>query len=327
MVYDSNSVSHRTDAAYFSLLVEGGQRKRIVMRPRHFTMHEGIVNQLRIVGILRPDVFLRSVSRELSHCFAQRAQRSFESVGFTCLRDVLLSKYDATLPDIDLLVISEEPTLGYVLFVCELKASLPPMWAKDHLKALRPDNVSKAFRQSESVLRFLQTAEGVALLKSWLPPAGRLPFKSFVVMVQPLVVTADNGGMFFEHEDTPIVSFRTLERMLIASDGDTEYLLDMLRTYDDEVDKHVVIRHAELKVGDVNLSYEGVANSPPIDFPQRSWLGTKERQEMIDDYVASGAHPFDVVDLPASEMPEGTIVVVFGGRSRRVKSATSSSST
>lgn len=62
----------------------------------------------------------------------------------------------ATLPDIDLLVISVEPTLGYVIFVCELKCPVPPRWAKDQLKVLNKDSVSQAFRQVEVLRRFGQ---------------------------------------------------------------------------------------------------------------------------------------------------------------------------
>jgi len=53
-------------------------------------------------------------------------------------------------------VIVEEPTLGFVMLICEVKSPLPPQWAKDQLRALAKDNVSKAFRQTEAISTFLR---------------------------------------------------------------------------------------------------------------------------------------------------------------------------
>jgi hypothetical protein len=47
-----------------------------------------------------------------------------------------LRTIDSKLPDIDLLVIAKEPTLGFVLLICEVKSPLPPRWANDRADGL-----------------------------------------------------------------------------------------------------------------------------------------------------------------------------------------------
>ncbi|WP_141245321.1 hypothetical protein [Mesorhizobium sp. WSM4313] len=311
MVFDVAKHREKLDASYFSLMREGAGTRRIVLRPVDFTIHEGLVNVLRVVAIRRPQLFLRNVSGELGVGFVARVKAAFEAAGFRCLTEISLSQFDPQLADIDLLVICEEPTLGYVLFVCELKGPIPPRWAKDQLKALRQDGVSKAFRQSEAIQKFLSTPAGIGAMKSWLPPDNPPLFESFVLVVEPLIVTSDNAGMFFGDEKTPIANFRTIERLLKASDGDTAFIQHVIHTYNKEVDKIINRVVAKTEFAGIVVEYEGVADSPIMRFPQQSWRNSEERQAMIDAFLADGAHPFDTVDLDAKEVPPGTILIAF----------------
>ncbi|HEY8125806.1 MAG TPA: hypothetical protein VIF88_10340, partial [Methylocystis sp.] len=295
MIFDDTKHRERLDASYFSLMREGAGARRIVLRPVDFTTHEGLVNVLRVVAIRRPQLFLRNVSGELGVGFVARVKAAFEAAGFPCLTEISLSQFDPQLPDIDLLVICEEPTLGYVLFVCELKGVIPPRWAKDQLKALRKDGVSKAFRQSKAIQKFLRTPTGISAMKSWLPPDKPPRFESFVLVVEPLIVTSDNAGMFFGDEKTPIASFRTIERLLKASDGDTAFIQHVIHTYDEEVDKIINRVVAKAEFAGIVVEYEGVTDSPIMRFPQQSWRNSAERQGMLDEFLAGDAHPFDVV--------------------------------
>nr|CAD6631224.1 hypothetical protein RNT25_04593 [arsenite-oxidising bacterium NT-25] len=311
LIFDDAKHHERLDASYFSLMREGNGNRRIVLRPVDFTTHEGLVNALRVVAIRRPNVFLRNVSVELGVRFAARVKAAFDAAGFRCLSEISLSTFEPQLPDIDLLVICEEPTLGYVLFVCELKGPIPPRWAKDQLKALRQDGVSKAFRQAEAIQKFLRTPAGISAMKSWLPPDKPPLFESFVLVVEPLIVTSDNAGMFFGGENTPIANFRTIERLLKASDGDTAFIQHVIHTYNEEVDKIINRVVAKAQFAGIVVEYEGVADSPIMRFPQQSWQNSEERQVMIDSFLADGAHPFDTADLDAKEMPPGTILIYF----------------
>lgn len=298
IVFDGAAVASKADASYFSLFREGAS-SRIVMRSHHFALAEGLVNLLRVVAQRRPRAFLDRVSNALGKAFVQRVRAAWEAEGFVAHADVSLRSFDPALPDIDLLVISEEPTLGYVVFVCELKSPIPPRWAKDQLKALNNDSVSKAFRQAEAVRRFIRTDEGVAFLRAKLPPEGIPHFDGFIVVVDHLVITSDNAGMFFGQENTKIINFRTLERLLARSDGDMAFIQHVLATYNEKADKLVNKAMMEFKLAGRTVAYEGVADCPMLDFPQACWRNSPERQAMIDQFIADGAHPFDVLPSDA----------------------------
>jgi hypothetical protein len=297
LVFDRTSPADRLDAAYFSLAREGEPGGRIVMRPHHFSISEGLVNALRVIAQRRPQTFLDQLSNQIGKAFVSRVRAAWEAQGFICRSEVTLRDVDPTLPDIDLLVISCEPTLGYVIYVCELKCPLPPRWAKDQLKVLNKDSVSKAFRQVAALQKFLRTEAGLAFLASMLPKEGHPNFTSFVTSLNHLVITSDNSGMFFGKEPTKIINFRTLERLLRRSDGDIAFIQHMLHTYDDVADQTVVTKMVEFQLGPFMVAYEGVTKSPLLDFPQTSWRNSDDQHVIVTDFIERGAHPFDVFEL------------------------------
>ena len=296
IVFDQDAISSRVDASYFSLIREGEPDGRIVMRPHKFAIAEGLVNMLRVIAQRRPQTFLEQVSNQMGNAFVQRVKIAWETEGFICLSEVSLRDYDPTLPDIDLLVISPEPTLGYVIFVCELKCPVPPRWAKDQVKALNKDSVSKAFRQVEVLRKFLRTEAGIEFIAGVLPKKGHSHLEDFVVALEHLIITSDNAGMFFGAEATRVINFRTLERLLRQSDGDIALIQHVLRTYAEEADNALVTEMVEFKVGSLTVAYEGVTESPLLEFPQGSWRSSPDRQAMIDEFFAEGSHPFDLLE-------------------------------
>jgi hypothetical protein len=293
LVYDKSAVAGRVDASYFSLMREGAPPHRIIMRPYNFSQAEGLVQLLRVVAQRRPANFLSNVSNALSTQFVRRIKAAFEAQGFTCQSEMSLRAIDPKLPDIDLLVIAEEPTLGFVLLVCEVKSPLPPRWAKDQLRALATDNVSKAFRQAEAIRVFLHKPEGIDFIRSILPEGGLKHFDGFVTVIEQLIITSDNAGMFFGHEDTQIINFRTLERLLDCSDGDILHIRTCIRTYNEGADKYLKTAMATVEFGHMTVSYEGFTPTVLMDFPKNEWRSNPDRQRMIDDFVAGGHHPFD----------------------------------
>jgi len=296
IVFDQDAVTSRADASYFALIREGEPDGQIVMRPHKFATAEGLVNMLRVIAQRRPQTFLDQVSNQIGHAFVKRVKMAWESEGFTCLSEVSLRDYDPTLPDIDLLVISSEPTLGYVIFVCELKCPVPPRWAKDQLKVLNKDSVSKAFRQVEVLRKFLRTKAGREFIAGVLPKKGHSHLEDFVVALEHLIITSDNAGMFFGAEVTRVINFRTLERLLRKSDGDIALIQHVLRTYAEEADNALVTKMVEFKLGSLTVAYEGVTESPLLEFPQGSWRSSPDRQAMIDEFFAEGSHPFDLLE-------------------------------
>lgn len=292
LVYDSRAAADRLSPSYFSLMREarGGL---IWMRPTHFCMHEGVVGLLRVVAQRRSRKFLSSVSGTLSAGFVDRMAAAFEGQGFACLRDVRLAQYHPTLPDIDLLVISHEPTLGYVLLVCELKSPIPSMWAKDHLRALNPDGVSKAFHQVALISRFLTSENGLAVLRQWLPEEGLRDFDHFVVVIEPLVITSHNAGMFFDAVRTPIFAYSTIERMLHACDGDIAYIQHMLRQFPITVDEHLTVARRDVALLRTEVSYDVVEVEALIQFPHNRWRSDGTREAMIENFLRDGYQPFE----------------------------------
>jgi hypothetical protein len=293
LVFDSNSIRDRIDPAYCSMLREGAPSGRIVMRPNHFSKAEGLVQLLRVVAQRRPNVFLASVSNVLGAGLVRRARSAFEAQGFHCLSEVSLGAIDPRLPDIDLLVIAEEPTLGFVLLVCEVKSPLPPLWARDQLRVLAKDSVSKAFRQAEAIGEFLRKSEGIEFLRSVLPEDGLEHFDQFVTVVWQLIITSDNAGMFFGHEKTPIINFRTLERLLERSDGDVLHIRTCIRSYNEGADHYLQTGVAKFELPGLTVSYEHFIPTTLVDFPKNEWRSSSVRQQMIQDFVAGGHHPFD----------------------------------
>ncbi|WEK58875.1 MAG: hypothetical protein P0Y52_04890 [Candidatus Brevundimonas phytovorans] len=296
IVYDDRAATDRLDGSYFSLFREAGGEGPILMRPHHFATDEGLVNLLRVVAQRRPLTFLRSVSNVIGSAFVQRVKAAWEAEGFTCHTEVSLRDIDPTLPDVDLMVISEEPTLGYVIFICELKSPIPPKWAKDQLKALNADGVAKAFRQADALKAFLRTEAGMGFIARHLPKGGHPHFDGFIVLLHHLVITSDNGGMFFGGETTGIIAFKTLERLLKRSDGDMALIQHVLATYAEKVDEAVVIVTPEFPMDGRTVSYEGVGPGPLIDFPQGEWRSWADRQGMVDEFMSDGHHPFDSLD-------------------------------
>ncbi len=101
------------------------------MSPMRFAMHEGLINALRVCAARNPDHYLRTVSPVVSCNFVYHVAGFFESVGSTCATNVPASRSDWSVPDVDILAISEKLTLGYVVFLCEVKAPIPAIWSKE----------------------------------------------------------------------------------------------------------------------------------------------------------------------------------------------------
>lgn len=108
LVYDRDATASRVDATYFSQMREGSGERRIVMRPNHFAVAEGLVNMLRVIAQRRPNTFLEQVSNEIGSAFVRRVKAGWEAQGFICHSEVSLRDFDASLPDVDLMVISVE---------------------------------------------------------------------------------------------------------------------------------------------------------------------------------------------------------------------------
>jgi hypothetical protein len=280
------------DPVYFSLyrLPDGDQ---IVMMPHHFALWEGIVSFLRLVALRDPQLFLRNFSQQIGDALVRRLAKAFENAGFRARTNVSLSKYHSSLPDIDLLIVSEERTLGYAMLACEVKSPLPPVWAKDQLRALEADSIAKAFAQLTRIKAFLDSDEGVQFLAEQLPREGLPDFDEFALLVWPVVATSDNAGAFFADRGT-IIDFRSLERLLSRCDGDMLYVLNVLKGFPEWVDNSFERVMVEVQIGDIAVSYEVMSIKKLMDFRPNAFRSGGAPEEMVRDMLEAGDRPLDV---------------------------------
>ena len=280
------------DPVYFSLY-HLPDSNEIVMMPHHFALWEGIVSFLRLVALRDPQLFLRSFSQQIGDALVRRLAKSFERAGFPARTNVSLSKYDASLPDIDLLIISEERTLGYAMLACEVKSPLPPVWAKDQLRALEADSIAKAFDQLTRINTFLESDDGVQFLKGQLHREGLPDFDEFAMLLWTVVATSDNAGAFFADRGT-VIDFRTLERLLSRCDGDMLYVLKVLKEFPGWADNSFERVMVEVKVGDIAVLYEAVGITALMDFSPNTFRSAGAPEQMVSDMLERGDRPLDV---------------------------------
>ncbi len=294
MSYGPESRAAGEDPVYFSLY-RLPPDDRVVMMPHHFCIWEGFVNLLRLIALRDPQCFLRHFSGPIGRALTTRMASEFEQAGFQCKTEVSLERFSEQLPDIDLLVICEEPTLGYVLLVCEVKAPLPPRWAKDQLRALEPDSVAKAFDQLDRIAEFIATEKGTAFIRDLLPAEGLPHFDEFAAVVHLLAITSDNAGAFFADKQHTIIDFRTLSRLLRRCDGDTLYVLKALHELGAGADRCLARRSVEFRVGATTVQYEGVTVGKLLEFPSVRFRSDDVPGQMVADMLRDGARPLDVL--------------------------------
>ena len=280
------------DPVYFSLY-HLPDRDEIVMLPHHFAVWEGIGSFLRLVALRDPQLFLRSFSQQIGDALVVRLAKAFEDAGFRARTNVSLRGYNTDLPDIDLLIISEERTLGFAVLACEVKSPLPPRWAKDQLRALEADSIAKAFDQLTRIKAFLESDDGVRFLVEQLPQEGLPDFQEWALLLWTLVATSDNAGAFFADRGT-VIDFRTLERLLSRCDGDMLYVLDVLKGFPEWADNSIERIMVDVQVGDIAVSYEGTTIKSLMDFGKNTFRSAGVPEQMVRDMLAAGDRPLDV---------------------------------
>lgn len=292
IAYGTDAHRTRLNPVYFSLY-HVPDRDHIIMLPHHFALWEGIVSFLRLVAVRDPQLYLSSFSHQIAEALVSRLAKSFEDAGFPARTNVLLRKYGPTLPDIDLLIISEERTLGYAVLACEVKSPLPPVWAKDQLRALEADSIAKAFDQLSQIAAFLQSDDGVRFLMAQLPQEGLPDFEEFAIAIRTIVATSDNAGAFFADRGT-IIDFRTLERLLSRCDGDMLYILKVLDGFPEWADNSFDRVMVDVQVGDMAVSYEAMRIRSLMDFRQNTYRSAGVPEQMVRDMLEDGGRPLDV---------------------------------
>ncbi|WP_329453551.1 hypothetical protein OG894_44235 (plasmid) [Streptomyces sp. NBC_01724] len=243
---------------------------------------------LRVQASRDPNWFLSRVSNTLGDQFVDRLASMFEEAGFLVQRNVQLASIDSKAPDIDLLVISREETLGYFVFAIEAKATLPAYWAKDYLRALNTGGLSKAFDQVTSVIETLGSEAGINLLAERVLSLDPTPLSDGHIVLKSLIVTSQNSGMFFEKESSgcAIIDYRTLRQMIKASDGDVVYINRMLRSIREAPLPEIA--KMSVDVEGISVTYDVVAGSNPVFFPPHEWKSAGVDVQVAKEFFDNG---------------------------------------
>ena len=179
------------------------------------------------------------------------------------------------------------------MLACEVKSPLPPIWAKDQLRALEADSIAKAFDQLTRINTFLESDNGVRFLTEQLPQKGLPDFEEFALLLWTIVATSDNAGAFFTGHGT-IIDFRTLERLLNRCDGDFLYVLQVFEGFPEWADNSLDRVMVNIQVGDIDVSYEAITIKHLMDFRQNTFRSIDAPEQMVNDMLEAGDRPLDV---------------------------------
>lgn len=274
-----------------------------VLLPHTYARSEGFIGHLRVLATRDPGWFSAHLAGPLGRQFVERVAQSFRDAGFLAQTNVSVHELDPTAPDIDVLVVSPEPTLGYVIWLCEVKATLPAMWAKDHLRLLHPDVLPKAINQSGVLMGLLETEAGARFL--WdttrrLAPGG---LDEGVVAVHGMVVTTHSTGMLLKEGRTTVIDHPTLAQILRRCDGDVVYLQRMVRDLPSLFGATEDVTTVETDLDGVAVSYPAVTSARLVQFAPNEWKSAGLDVEVADGFYREGGSPFDILDELSDSWP------------------------
>lgn len=298
---------------YFGLVELPGAAE-LLMIPDRIVESDGLVQALRVQATRSPQWFLGRVSEELGNRFTKAVGKEFEKAGFTVRRNVSLARIDPTAPDIDIVVISPEPTLGYYVFLCETKGALPGLWAKDYLRTLRPDSLPKAFKQVRRVAETVGDGDGANFLLDLALRAVETPVTEGLLVMNGLIITSQNSGMFFsdETDQTTMIDYQTLGHLLRRCDGDVVYLLDAFKGLAEWFGQDATIA-LSVTVGNRTVEYEAQTFGPDsfIPFRRNLWKTDGSDVRVGQEFIEAGGSPFDVLEgqsAPKADTAESTTI-------------------
>lgn len=263
-----------------------------VIPPERFISSDGLSQFLRVQAIRRPQWFTAKLSNEIGRNLVTKLAAAAEGAGFGACKNVDLARFDPSAPDIDLIIWSREPTLGYVLFLIEVKAIIPGLWSKDYLRVLQPDSLSKALKQVAKIRNLLESSNVANYVASQVLAADPEPLPKGVVCISQLIVSSQNSGMFFGHSAVQIIDHLTWARVLEESDGDVAYVLDMLQRVRKGGNYEVTPVKFQLK--DRAVTYEGVQMHESLIFPKNSWRSAGLDHLNAQEFLADGGELFDI---------------------------------
>ncbi|GGU18952.1 hypothetical protein GCM10010259_06640 [Streptomyces daghestanicus] len=274
---------------YYPIVSQAGSRD-LIMIPQTLITSDAPSRLLRIHATKNPKHFLSRVSNHLGTRFVDKLANLFESQGFFVKKNVQLENVSKGAPDIDLLIVSRERTLGYFVFLIEAKSPIPSSWAKDHLRVTHSDSMPKAFKQVRRILDALKSEVGTDFMLKQVISMDPEPFPEGMMPLRTLIATSENAGMFFDTESsaTSVVDYRTLTQIVQNSDGDVVYILKILNEARDAFQASYQSATQTFTMGNITVQYEVTQMSTIRTYEKNVWKSEGVDVSVADDFFANG---------------------------------------
>lgn len=268
-----------------------------------FSLKDGIGGILKQFAQKNSDDFSTHCGLIIGDSLVKKISSYFSDYrNFKILNDVLLKKFDTSLPDIDVLAISYEPSLGFHFFVAEVKNSLPATWAKDHLKSTgKKGFIKKAISQVNKLDQFFNTVEGQVFLKDMSLKAfpnldmDNLFPSGFCIVMDYLIVTSQSIGMFFPEQKLTIICDDIFRDIVRKSDGDTNFIKYYLSTLNESLDSIFEIEKTKITIDNINISYHSPVLKHIITIPMHQYLSINELENLEKSSLETGYRYIDSI--------------------------------
>lgn len=277
-----------------------------------FSLKDLLGRGLRDLALRKPDTFVANIAGPIGDALVTEVVDYFNAFrNFRALPEIDLQKYSKTLPDIDILACSYEPSLGFHVFICEAKNNLPGSWAKERLKSVGEDGfITKALDQIAKIKEFLNTSDGNQLLHNEIRKLFKhLDFKTlfptgFCVTINGLIITSQTCGMFLQEQKISIVSSDLLRHILRASDGDVNYMLACLKELGPTIDQTYEVTNFDATVRNVPVRFDACKPISMLKFSRHSYLSENIDKKLEKDSLQSGYRFIDTIDFSSAQTEE-----------------------
>lgn len=273
--------------------------------PFSFSLKDGISALLKQYAQKNSNAFSANCSAVIGDSLVKEVARYFDEYkNFHVFKEILLQPYSSDLPDIDCLIVSYEPSLGFHFFVCEVKNNLPASWAKEYLKATgKKGFIEKALSQSNKISDFLKTDEGADLLLAKAMQAfpelnmEKLFPTGFCGVIDCLIVTSQSMGMFFPDSTTTIIGDDMLRHIVLRCDGDVNFIQFHLHHLNEALDGCYSIERETVNASGVEITYDTCKLTGLFDIPQNKYLSDGTFEYLEKESIETGYRFIDSIDL------------------------------
>jgi hypothetical protein len=278
---------------------------KYLLFPFSFSLKDGISAILKQYAQRNSDAFSANCAGVIGDSLVKKVSSYFDGFkNFCVFKEIILQSYSPDLPDIDCLVVSYEPSLGFHFFVCEVKNNLPASWAKEYLKATgKKGFIEKALSQSKKISDFLKTDDGGELLLTKAMQAfpeldmGKLFPTGFCGVVDCLIVTSQSMGMFFPDNTTTIIDDDMLRHIVLRCDGDVNFIQFHLRNLNKALDSCYNIEHETVNAAGVEITYDICKLTGLLNIPRNKYLSNRTFENLEKESVETGYRFIDDIDL------------------------------